>query len=319
MNWKIGLNFYSSRLCIFNPSDLEQSEVQAEIESDKYHIYLICKRKKIHFESSEERDGVGYTTLFYLNDKFEKEYLYYKHSLAELRINEVIDGYYNVDTNLHKGVLVRDYLMINNFAFLLDDIVGESVKTPLPSDLEVMYIGQAFGRTETKKIDYRIANHDKIQKIALDILNKSSNEEVLIIGVKVETNDLSTSIVTINSKTERPTLESILQLRDKAAKRITEGQEITVFEASLIKYFQTNLNTEYKETFPSPDFKSYKEIYETDFDYSAMTIDTRPVAVRIYSQHIKERKYIHSQHFPLTTESEKKSLFEYLMEFEEKK
>jgi len=319
MNWKIGLNFYSSRLCIFNPSDLEQSEVQAEIESDKYHIYLICKRKKIHFESSEERDGVGYTTLFYLNDKFEKEYLYYKHSLAELKINEVKDGYYNVDTNLHKGVLVRDYLMINNFAFLLDDIVGESVKTPLPSDLEVMYIGQAFGRTETKKIDYRIANHDKIQKIALDILNKSSNEEVLIIGVKVETNDLSTSIVTINSKTERPTLESILQLRDKAAKRITEGQEITVFEASLIKYFQTNLNTEYKETFPSPDFKSYKEIYETDFDYSAMTIDTRPVAVRIYSQHIKERKYIHSQHFPLTTESEKKSLFEYLMEFEEKK
>jgi hypothetical protein len=187
MNWKIGLNFYSSRLCIFNPSDLEQSEVQAEIESDKYHIYLICKRKKIHFESSEERDGVGYTTLFYLNDKFEKEYLYYKHSLAELKINEVKDGYYNVDTNLHKGVLVRDYLMINNFAFLLDDIVGESVKTPLPSDLEIMYIGQAFGRTETKKIDYRIANHDKIQKIALGILNKSSNEEVLIIGVKVET------------------------------------------------------------------------------------------------------------------------------------
>jgi hypothetical protein len=260
MNWKIGLNFYSSKLCIFNPSDLEQSEVQAEIESDKYHIYLICKRKKIHFESSEEKDGVGYTTLFYLNDKFEKEYLYYKHSLTELRINEVKDGYYNVDTNLHKGVLVRDYLMINNFAFLLDDIVGESVKTPLPSDLEVMYIGQAFGRTETKKIDYRIANHDKIQKIALDILNKSSNEEVLIIGVKVETNDLSTSIVTINSKTERPTLESILQLRDKAVKRITEGQEITVFEASLIKYFQTNLNTEYKETFPSQPSHRCKHI-----------------------------------------------------------
>lgn len=313
MNWKLGLNFYSSRICIFNPGDLEQSEVQAEIESDKYHIYLICKRKKIHFESSVEKDRVGYTTLFYLNDKFEKEYLYYKHSLSELKINEVKDGYYNVDINLHKGVLVRDYLMINNFAFLVDDIVGESVKTPLPSDLEVMYIGQAFGRKETKKIDYRIVNHEKIQKIALDILNKSSNEEVLIIGVKVETNDLSTSIVTINSKTKRPKLESILQLRDKAAKRITEGQEITVFEASLIKYFQTGLNTEYKETFPSPDFKSYKEIYETDFDYSAMTIDTRPVEIRIYSEHVKERRYIHSQHFPLTTESEKKSLFEFLM------
>lgn len=317
MEWRIGLNFYSSKLCIFNPSDLKQPDVQKEIESDKYHIYLICKRKKIHFESSIEEKGIGYTTLFYLDDKFDKVYLRYKHSLAELKINEVKDGYYNVDTNLHKNQVVRDYLMINNFAFLVDDVVGDKELNPLPSDLEVIYIGQAFGRTETKKIDYRLANHDKIQKIALEILNKSSNEEVLIIGVKVETNDLSTSIVTLNSKTERPTLESILQLRDKAAKRITEGQEITVFEASLIKYFQTKLNTEYKETFPSPDFKSYKEIYETDFDYSAMTIDTRPVGARIYSDHVKERKYIHSQHFPLTTKSDKKSLFEYLMEFEE--
>lgn len=317
MDWRVGLNFYSSKLCIFNPSDLEQSEVQKEIESDKYHIYLICKRKKIHFESSEEKEGVGYTTLFYLDGNFEKVYLRYKYSLEELKINEVKDGYYNVDIGKLKRQVVRDYLMINYFAFLVSDIIGDKEKIALPSDLEVMYIGQAFGRTETKKIDYRLANHDKIQKIALDILNKSSNEEVLVIGIKVATNDLSTSIVTIDSKKEEPTLESILKLREKAAKRITEGQEITVFEASLIKYFQTDLNTEYKGTFPSPDFKSYRQIYDTDFDYSAVAIDTRPVGVRIYSGHINERKYVHYQHFPLTTESDKKSLFEYLLEFEE--
>lgn len=317
MIWKTGLNFYSGKLCIFNPSDLTETSVQNEIESDKYHIYLICKRKKIHFDNSEEKDGFGYTTLFYLNEKLDKEYIKYKHHLSELKINFVKDGYYNIDMKNYKGIMIRDFMMINNFAFLENDITGETVKGPLPSDLEVMYIGQAFGRTETKKIDYRLSNHDKIQKIALEILDKNTNEEVLIIGIKVETNDLSTSFVSFSSTTKRPTVENLLELQERATKRITEGQEITVFEASLIKYFQTRYNTEYKETFPSPDFKSYEEIYDTEFDYSAMTIDTRIVAARIFSENQPDRKYIHYTHFPLTTEDEKRTLFEYLIESSE--
>lgn len=179
-----------------------------------------------------------------------------------------------------------------------------------------IYIGQAFGRTATKTINYRILNHDKVQRIALDILDKGSNEEVLIIGLKIKNNDIGTSIVTIDSNTKAPTIQDLVT---KSSKRITERQEITVFEASLIKYFQPDLNTEYKETFPSLDFTSYDEIFETDFNYSAMTIDTKPIFTRIFSKHITERKYIHSQHFPLTSRSDKKTLFEYLYEFNEKK
>jgi hypothetical protein len=180
-----------------------------------------------------------------------------------------------------------------------------------------MYIGQAFGRTETKTIDYRISNHDKVQKIALDILDKGTNEEVLIIGLKIKTNDLGTSIVTVDSDTEAPTIESIEELAKKASKRITEGQEITVFEASLISYFKPQLNIEYKETFPSKDFKSTDELYETDFNYSAMAVDTRPIGVRVFSNHINEYKYLHYQHFPLDTKSDKETLFEYLYELNE--
>ena len=43
---KTGLNFYSSKVIIFNLNDLEEVEVKNEIENEKYHIYLICKRKK---------------------------------------------------------------------------------------------------------------------------------------------------------------------------------------------------------------------------------------------------------------------------------
>jgi hypothetical protein len=42
--------------------------------------------------------------------------------------------------------------------------------------LEVVYVGQAFGRKENRTIDYRISNHEKVQEIALDILDSGSNE-----------------------------------------------------------------------------------------------------------------------------------------------
>lgn len=65
--------------------------------------------------------------------------------------------------------------MISNFCYLDSDAIGDSVTGSLTYDLEVLYIGQAFVRTTTKTIDYRISNHNKIQKIALDILDKGSN------------------------------------------------------------------------------------------------------------------------------------------------
>lgn len=88
--------------------------------------------------------------------------------------------------------------------------------------------------------------------------------------MKIKNNDIGTSIVTVGPNTKNSTIESLQYVVSKASKRITEGQEITVFEASLIKYFQLALNKEYKETFPSLDFTSYNEIFETDFNYSAM-------------------------------------------------
>jgi len=314
MNWKVGMNLYSSKLMLFNPSDLKKNDVKTEIEKEKYHIYLICKRKKIHYEKTEIKDNVGFTTFFYLNDNFDKEYLRHSHSLDLLKINGIKNGIFNIDCGEEKNVKVKDQIFINSFYVIPDDIEGTTVTKSLPTDLEVMYVGQAFGRKKNRKIDYRLAKHEKIQKIALEILDKSSNEEVLIIGVKIDVNDLSTSIVEINSQTEKPTLQSLLDLKNKASQRITSGQEVTVFEASLINYFKPKFNEKYKSVFPSTDFVSIDEIYKTDFDYSAMTLDTKPVRVRVFSENIKEPKYIHSMHFPLKTKSEKKSFYEYLKE-----
>ncbi len=317
MNWNLGLNFYSGEAILFNPRDLDIENTTNLIKQNKYHIYLVCKRKKVYFDNSKLDGDFCYTTLYYLDENHDKVYLKYKHS-SELVINGVNDGYYNIDFKGNKGIEVRDFLMITNFCFLENDLIGVSEPKPLMSDLEVMYIGQAFGRTKTRTIDYRLSNHEKVQKIALDILDKGSNEEVLIIGLKVKTGDVTTSMITADTNLKVSTPKDIENLVLKSRMRLTEGQEITVFEASLINYFKPELNTEYKHNFPSDDFTSIDELYATDFNYSAVTVNTRPVAVRIFSEHIQERKYIHGQHFPLHSKSEKESLFEYLYDFSKK-
>jgi hypothetical protein len=110
------------------------------------------------------------------------------------------------------------------------------------------------------------------------------------------------------------TKEKFYELVANAKQRISEGKNITIFEASAIKYFKPALNKEYKLTFPSQDFASYKEIYDTNFNYISLTIDSLPVKARTFSELNPERKYLHNSVHAIPTNEEKKNLFDFLME-----
>ena len=45
MKWNLGLNFYSTEVFLFNPLDANQAEFKRYIKEQKYHIYIVCKRK----------------------------------------------------------------------------------------------------------------------------------------------------------------------------------------------------------------------------------------------------------------------------------
>jgi len=317
MKWNLDLNFYSSEVFLFNPSDIKLKEYKSFIKERKYHIYIVCKRKKAYFDKSICGNGYIQTTLYNLDEKQNKIYFDFKHR-DSLIINSYKNGSYNIDNEKCKGQDMRDIHLISHLCHHEDMTNKYPNLEALPSDLEVMYIGQAFGRTKLKTIDYRVFNHNKIQEIALDILDKGSNEEIIIVGLKFENKTLGTSFAAINDKVIRPTSESMQELQNKAGKKLTKGQEITVCEASLISYFKPKLNTEYKKSFPSKDFSSYNELYEIDFEDLSFVVNTEPYNVRLFSEHIKERKYEHYQHFPLKSKGDKESFFEYLYKLNKK-
>ncbi|WP_342086158.1 hypothetical protein [Dyadobacter sp. OTU695] len=317
MKWDLGLNLYSKKSIIFEPGQLNSPEFRRVIAENKFHIYLVCKRKKIYFKSCERKEGKNEIVLYYLNDQHEKVNLTFSNQSIYF-IDSWSDGQYRITVNDSHRILVDDYKLINLLHSYNGDLKSKGENDGLASDLEVLYVGQAFGRNKQRTIDYRLSNHEKVQKIALDILKLGSNEEVIIIGLTVDTSDIKTSFALSDSKTVAPTTENLKQILTKSKNRLSKGQEVTVYEASLIKYFRPNLNIEYKETFPSKDFISYNELYKIAFEYSAMEVNTEEIGVRLYSTQAPARKYQHSQYFPLETDSDKATLFEYLYELNSK-
>ena len=301
------LNIITAKSALFKPYDLSKSEVIEEIKKDKYHIYLIRKRKQFFYMDSVLEKDLYATSFYYLSDNHEKKYETIKHS-THLKIESLKNGYFQVVDNNEKGEF-RDIFLINR----LCDTIARQYQIPkkgkLPSDLEVMYIGQAFGKEASKTIEYRVSNHDKIQKIALEIMEENTTEEILIIGIKTEIIDIdinysdNSNLLTLSENSNR--------------KRISNAQEITTYEAALIRYFQPKWNTDYKKTFPTKSAKgkkgSYDEIYKLQYDYVQVMIDTSPVLVRIYSDRISDKKYIHSKTFELIKNNDENELLDIII------
>jgi hypothetical protein len=312
MTWKLGLTFYSNQIFTINPLQFKMKEFKKFMRNSNFHLYIICKRKKLFFDSCSDANSRFNETRFYLlNDKHEKEYIPVKHS-KDIFIHKSVNDKYILDFKEHKNIEFDGYTVINFLFHRTDDMIGDKEKNPIPSDLEVLYIGQSYGRNKRRQIDKRLTNHEKLQKIALDIIQKGTSEEVLVIGLNYSVKDLATAVVSVDTDRSHFNLENLLKLKNNAAKRIPESQEITVFEAALINYFQTDLNIEYREKFPSLGYSSYEEIYKTNFDYASMEINTYEARARIYSQKTPERKYHHLKQFALNSNDQKKDFFEYL-------
>ncbi|MDR0941933.1 MAG: hypothetical protein LBM68_06885 [Bacteroidales bacterium] len=276
----------------------------------KLHIYLICKRKQLFYEDSV-LDGNYYKTRFYyLDDNHNKQFIGIIHPLT-IKINNYKNGIYDIDwngTNKQIGDLCMSSLVFqcwyaNN---------KENLDKHFITDLEVMYIGQCFGRKTNRTIDYRLKhNHTKLKKISAN----ASNEEIVIVGINIRCSVMSSSqVVSPKSCIKAPTVADLSSLQQQAQKRISAGQEITVCEAALISYFKPNLNIEYKKTFPSKDFKSTKELYNTNFGFSSFAINldddkTNTKGFRLFSQHIQCIKSTHLNSFQLSNTNEIEELF----------
>ncbi|MDM1503788.1 hypothetical protein HX071_16545 [Myroides marinus] len=289
-----GLEYITTKLALFLPTDLHKIDVNTEIDNNDYHIYLIGQRKQFFFESFYKTNLLGITTVYYLDEKQNKVRLKFFHFLSYFEfVEDLKNGYYQILNKKQKNI-IRDFTLINylegGHRFPKERKTSKELKRF--SDIEILYIGQAFGRKNTKKIDYRLKRHEKLIEIQAENSSKRTNQEILILGIQIRVKDIAMIYSSLDNNSILSNKE-INNIVNNSKKRASKKQEISLFEAALINYFKPKFNEDFVNNFLVKTAKSYNEIFNLPINIFSINIDTESIGSRLYSEHIKEPKFIH--------------------------
>ena len=282
--------------------DFEMDEVKDVLKKYPCHIYMICSRPRITIDPKSVKIN---------EEKYSFDFI--KH-LPEKKVRVECE----FENNLH----FKDYKLSDScnriYAFDKDGQVVSEGKTSLLYvncmeeyddilDLNVLYIGQAFGENGERLASDRLVSHNTLQSIYSDFSDKKPTDEIWLILWQFTPYCISV----MGAVTKGASIgfdESYSNLQNLLEGNIPFDQQITITEAILIRYFLPVYNKEYKTTFPKNSHSSYDFCYSLDLNSACFELDTSSLAARLYSNKIKPN-FIHLGAYPLHSEDERKNVF----------
>jgi hypothetical protein len=160
-------------------------------------------------------------------------------------------------------------------------------------DFEVLYIGQAFGEDGSRNAIDRLKKHETLQKIAVKGIPSNYNLYLFLLEI-LPANRLITMF------------NPWAKTKDNSGKRIDDGldklfntneaERTTLYEASLIRYFQPNFNKEFKNSFPSTNMKILSDCYAKDFSAIIAEIIFDGLPFRLYTNAVPPKDYHIAKH-----------------------
>lgn len=254
------LHLYSSQANPLYPSELYLPERWPQIRETLEHcnIYLITRRRRIVPEPStlrveagwlhgdlHVRNGVGWAQVPF-------RYQLHEGHLAGKRdqVTVAADGvgsYVAIQNHLRQRILLPTYALI----------AEAECDLGAATDLEVLYIGQAVGRTKSRIAVDRLVAHDKLQRILAETLTDAPDTEIIVLMYRFE--HAKMHISTGGDLTLEPTAtvaEEVAHFRALHAVTFSRKQQIDLAEAALIHHFQPPYNS----TFVNSDFAANKRM-----------------------------------------------------------
>jgi len=160
-------------------------------------------------------------------------------------------------------------------------------------DFEVKYIGQAYGKDGSRNAVDRLLKHETLQKIALKGVPEGYRLSLLLLAIQPN-NQLFTMMNPFAKNTDEGP-ERIRAGLDKLF-NTTEQERITLYEASLIRYFYPEFNKEFKDSFPSTNLKVLQDCYEKDFSGVAAEICIDELPFKLFSDSVEPKNYHIAKH-----------------------
>ncbi|MGG4579406.1 hypothetical protein [Alcaligenes sp. Me129] len=285
---EFAVNLFTSRWLLTPSSQITSDGVMSDDEAEvskNCHIYLICERPALSFEKStfsyeggkltgnliHRIEGVEYKT------PFEQEFALLDDAI-ELRLSSY--PHREVQTFNHKGECVR-HLPANVVSF---KHYHQEPDHPFRK-LKVLYVGQAFGGGNRTAMD-RLRSHATLQKILAEASYDAPDCEIMVLMIEYEH-------YRVISNMDGRAKEAIRDERDKKRfisiidNPLKKGQQISLAEAALIRYFQPKYNKIYKKKFPSRELKVLAQCYEYDFSALVVEINTDELGLSLYSDTVR--------------------------------
>lgn len=301
----------SGTCIILRPTDIDnayKNPPQTIEELKNCHIYTICTRPRIKIDINsiiiEEKEITGFFTFlteldnkipFWIHKKsFFEDFKYFKRSLEK---PDFIEVYSNTDE------------LISTFPeVLLPCTFSRFGDNKYFTDLKVVYVGQAYGESGERDAITRLKSHSTLQKILSDINATDYNQEVLICLFRYSD---PRYILSMDGH-GNPKITGDVDLNRASTLMSTPPEEknnITVVEASLIRFFQPKYNKIFKDSFPSTNQKMLHHCYNYDFSGIVTEIDTEDLSISLFSDYVKS-SWHHIAKFDLHNETDRRKFFD---------
>lgn len=142
-------------------------------------------------------------------------------------------------------------------------------------NFEVKYIGQSYGKDGSRNAIDRLLKHETLQKISLQGIPDGYHLSLLLI--QIQPNNQLFTLINPFAQNDDDAKSRIRSGVDKLFDT-TEQERISLYEASLIRYFSPQYNKEFKNSFPSTNLKILQDCYEKDFSgiVSEICLDDLP-------------------------------------------
>ena len=214
--------------------------------SKKCHIYFIGLTPRVFLEDVEQAGQMILLKFKVGDDPVEVK-------------SKLPDG----SSLVKEGQLFR-VLGKNGEEYEMDDLdMAQAIKLEHPVHFDVLYIGQAYGKTGERAALDRLEKHETLQKISLQVGAPPGRQLTVLLLEVISANRMLTTF--------NPFAMDLSKGKERIRAGIdkfygtTEKERVALYEASLIRYFQPRYNKDFKDSFPSTDMKVLKDCYDKDF------------------------------------------------------
>lgn len=305
---EIALNLYSSGPSLIQPSDLENiqnepEEIQQVLQQCK--IYLITRRPRVSLVPGSV--VVADSKLSGEIDVHTSSGLVRKPFSVRRDIDpRIVRAEASEYPHTRMRLFDEENELIVGFPMLFTQ--GEmECEYPGLDELEVLYVGQAFGAEGKRSAIDRLSSHSTLQKILADIAAKSPNYGVWLVLYQFEysqyyLNMNGTVLPTMDNDADTEHCMNVLKAKMK------RSSEIALAEAGLIRYFDPPYNKVFTKSFPQRSQKLLEKVYKLDLAGLIVEVNIEDIGLQLRSERAAPN-FHHIAQYDLHSPKERESVF----------